>query len=120
MKIQVAFAFAVSVALAGCSVWPVDNDPDGMAYRAGANKVILALQSYKHDNGTFPPTLAGLTPRYLTALPDGPTLRYAAYTGGVSYRYIPSWPQLRPVWCQSVGNTTEWRCQEHLLEGLGS
>ena len=91
-----------------------------MAYRADANRVIMALQNYHHDNGTFPPTLNGLTPRYISAVPDEVTLHYAAYTGSLSYRYTPSWPQLRPVWCQSVGNTTEWHCQEHLLEGIGS
>jgi len=106
--------------LSGCSVWPVDNDPKGMSYRQDADRVIQALQSYHHDKGAFPGSLNRLVPSYLSALPSGPDLRYSAYDGSLSYRYTPSWPQLRPVWCRSVGNTTEWRCAEHISQGLGS
>ncbi|HUB84899.1 MAG TPA: membrane lipoprotein lipid attachment site-containing protein [Rhizomicrobium sp.] len=119
MKRIVLLTFAAAM-LTGCSVWPVDQDPKGMNYRRDADRVIDALQAYHHDKGTFPASLSGLTPAYLPALPDGPELRYEPYNGSLSYRYTPSWPQLRPVWCQSVGNTTEWRCQEHILEGMGS
>jgi hypothetical protein len=48
-------------------------------------------------------------------LPDTPTLRYAPADGSLSFSYIPTWPQLRPVWCNSVGDTTNWRCEEHVL-----
>jgi len=91
-----------------------------MGYRRNADRVIDALQAYHHDKGGFPSSLNGLVPAYIPALPDEPVLKYGAYDGSVSYRYTPSWPQLRPVWCASVGNTTEWRCAEHVLEGLGT
>jgi hypothetical protein len=115
-----SFAVAATVLLCGCSVWPTDQDPAGMNYRRDADRVIGALQSYHAAKGTFPATLNQLVPSYIAALPDGPPLRYDAVTGTLSYRYTPSWPQLRPVWCQSVGDSTEWRCQEHILEGLGT
>jgi hypothetical protein len=103
------------LALGGCQVWPVDQDPKGMDYRRNANKVVEAIQAYRHDHGALPPSLAALTPQYLRALPDAPMLDYHPYDGVVLYHYIPSWPQLRPVWCQSVGATTEWRCQERTV-----
>ncbi len=102
-------------ALGGCAVWPVDQDPAGMNYRRDSDRVILALQSYRHDKGAFPRDLNALVPSYIAALPEQPVLDYHALDGSLSYRYTPSWPQLRPVWCESVGNTTEWRCAEHLL-----
>ena len=86
-----------------------------MGYRRDADRVIEALQNYRRDKGAFPPALAALTPSYLPAIPETPRLDYHAYDGSLAYRYTPSWPQLRPVWCQSVGDTTEWRCKEHLL-----
>ena len=49
------------------------------------------------------------------AIPDDPHLDYHPYDGSVLYHYIPQWPQLRPVWCQSVGATTEWRCKEKVI-----
>src|ERR1700761_1987631 len=116
MKRILLLSVAVAT-LSGCSVWPVDNDPKGMAYRRDADRVIEALQTYHHDKGTFPANLNGLVPAYIAALPDGPELKYEPYDGTLSYRYTPSWPQLRPVWCQSVGNTTEWRCAEHITKG---
>jgi hypothetical protein len=104
------------LALAGCQVWPVDQDPKGMSYRRDANRVLNAIQDYQHEHGgAFPPSLATLAPRYIPALPDEPKLDYHPYDGSVVYHYIPSWPQLRPVWCQSVGSSTEWRCREHVV-----
>lgn len=110
--------FAVLLAgacLGACSVWPVNQDPKGMDYRREANRVIIALQSYHRDRGTFPADLNGLVPAYLPALPDEPTLNYRSSDGSIAFHYIPSWPQLRPVWCNSVGNSTDWRCAEHLI-----
>jgi hypothetical protein len=116
MKPRVAIAWAVAATmLAGCSVWPVDQDPKGMNYRRDADRVIGALQTYRHDHGAFPASLAQLAPAYIPALPGEPTLMYQSSDGSLAYHYIPSWPQLRPVWCASVGNTTNWRCEEHLL-----
>lgn len=101
---------------AGCSVWPVDQDPKGMNYRRNADRVLDAIQAYQKDHGgAFPRSLSELTPKYIPSLPDEPHLDYHPYDGSVVYHYIPSWPQLRPVWCQSVGSTTEWRCREHLV-----
>ena len=91
-----------------------------MNYRRDADRVIAALQNYHHDKGTFPPSLNGLVPGYIAALPDAPVLAYRAYDGSLSYRYTPSWPQLRPVWCASVADTTNWTCAEHVLQGLGT
>ena len=48
-------------------------------------------------------------------LPDVPQLRYYPATGALSYRYIPPFPQLRWTWCNSVGNSTNWNCKEHML-----
>jgi hypothetical protein len=111
-----ALAFcAAALALTACSVWPVDQDPKGMDYRRNANFVIEALQTYHNAHGAFPGALSELAPAYIAALPDEPELTYHAADGSVAYRYVPSWPQLRPVWCSSVGNTTNWRCEEHIL-----
>ena len=90
-----------------------------MNYRRDADRVIDALQNYHRDKGAFPASLNALTPGYIAALPSEPELQYESATGALSYRYIPSWPQLRAVWCRSVGDTTEWRCDEHVSEGLG-
>jgi hypothetical protein len=106
---------AALLALGGCSVWPVNQDPDGMAYRRNANQVVEAIQAYKQDKGVWPSSLAALTPAYIPALPDEPHLEYHPYDGSVLYHFIPQWPQLRPVYCQSVGATTEWRCKEKLI-----
>lgn len=101
--------------LSGCTIWPVNQDPAGMQYRRDADRVIEALQAYRRDNSGFPTTLDALTPRYLAALLDLPQLLYNYREGSLEYRYTPSWPQLRPVWCNSIGNTTDWKCAEHLL-----
>jgi len=102
--------------LSACSVWPVNQDPAGMEYRREANQIIFALQTYHHDNGAFPSTLAMLTPGYLAELPHVPALNYRVVDGSLEYAYIPSWPQLRPVRCISIGNTTDWRCAERLID----
>lgn len=114
MKLRVA-CLALTVLVAGCSVWPVDQDPNGMEYRRNANAVIDALQAYHRAHGAFPAQLADLAPTYLAGLPDEPVLTYHPASGSVEYRFIPSFPQLRPVRCTSVGDTTEWRCAEHIL-----
>lgn len=115
MKIRVLVLSAAAIVLAACSVWPVDQDPKGMDYRRNANFVIEALQNYHKAHGAFPSALSELTPTYIAALPDEPDLTYHPISGGLEYHYVPSWPQLRPVWCMSVGNTTDWKCQEHIL-----
>lgn len=116
MRTRAALALAAaSIAIAGCSVYPVAQDPDGLALRRNANRVMMALEDWHHDRGTFPQSLHELVPRFLPALPDAPPLKYQPADGSLSFRYIPSWPQLRPVWCASVGDTTNWVCSEHLL-----
>ena len=102
--------------LGSCSVWPVNQDPAGMEYRREANQIIDALQDYRRDKGNFPPTLAMLTPSYLPQLPHVPALTYRPSDCSLRYAYIPSWPQLRPVRCASIGNRTEWRCAEHIID----
>ena len=111
----IALVFVAAALLAGCSVYPVAQDPDGMALRRNANMVLMALQSWYHDKGSFPRHLAELVPAYMPALPDTPTLHYQPADGSLSFRYIPTWPQLRPVWCNSIGDTTNWHCEEHTL-----
>jgi hypothetical protein len=111
-RIPIVFALAL---LSACTVWPIGPDPYGMQGRRNANEVIMALQAYHRDAGAFPTTLEGLAPKYLPQLPDEPRFQYDRDLGTLSFRYTPSWPQLRPVWCSSVGNTTVWRCAEHLL-----
>ena len=106
---------AVAALLAGCSVYPVAQDPNGLELRRNANQVMMAIQSWHRDRGTFPMQLAELVPAYLPALPDAPALRYGRSDGSLSFHYVPNWPQLRPVWCSSVGDTTNWRCEEHTL-----
>jgi hypothetical protein len=101
--------------LAACSVWPVNQDPDGMEYRQQANQIIMALQSYHQQKGSFPADLGALVPGYAQAVPAGPGFEYDARDGSLAYHYTPTWPQLRPVRCNSVGNTTNWRCAEHLI-----
>lgn len=107
-------SIAAGLVLSACSVWPVNQDPRGMNYRRDANSVIMALQAYRKDKGMYPAELGALVPGYIAALPDEP-LTYNPADGSLSFHYIPSWPQLRPVWCNSVGNTTDWRCAEHLI-----
>ncbi len=51
--------------VSACTVWPVGQDPYGMNLRREANRTIMALQSYHHDHGAFPTSLASLTPQYL-------------------------------------------------------
>lgn len=77
--------------------------------------MLLALQAWHHDKGGYPGQLTQLVPTYLPGLPETPVLRYRASDGSLSFRYIPTWPQLRPVWCSSIGDTTNWRCQEHMI-----
>ncbi len=102
--------------LGGCTIWQVNQDPAGMNYRRDANRIIWALQNYRRENGAFPVTLGMLTPKYLPSLPEVPDISYEPRTGTLRYAYIPSWPQLRPVRCASEGNTTVWRCAEHLID----
>ena len=112
-----AFAGAVTLGLlSGCTIWPVNQDPAGMGYRREANQIIEALQDYRRATGQFPPTLGMLTPQYMASLPQIPDIRYNPADGSLGYAYIPSWPQLRPVRCASEGNTTVWRCAEHLID----
>lgn len=101
--------------LTACSVYPVAQDPDGLALRRNANQVLIALQAWHRDKGGFPDHLSVLVPAYMPQLPDAPALQYRPSDGSLSFRYIPTWPQLRPVWCNSVGDTTNWRCEEHIL-----
>ncbi|HEY5047852.1 MAG TPA: hypothetical protein VII49_07545 [Rhizomicrobium sp.] len=114
MRVFIAIVLACGF-LGGCSVWPVNQDPAGMNYRRDANRIIMALQTYRQQRGAFPSDLGALVPGWLPELPDGPKLQYDPHDGALSYHYTPSWPQLRPVWCTSVGNTTNWRCAEHLI-----
>jgi hypothetical protein len=114
LRRSVAVLLACTIA-AGCSVYPVAQDADGLALRRDANEVLMALQAWHRDRNGFPHSLAELVPAYLPALPDAPPLHYRSSDGSISFRYIPTWPQLRPVWCNSVGNTTNWVCAEHLL-----
>jgi hypothetical protein len=102
--------------LGGCAVWDVNQDPAGMNYRRDANRIIWALQDYRKDTGAYPVTLGMLTPKYLPSVPQIPDIRYEPRNGSLRYAYIPSWPQLRPVRCASEGNTTVWRCAEHLID----
>jgi hypothetical protein len=114
-RVSICVAAAALLALGGCQVWPVNQDPSGMNYRRSANRVVEAIQAYKQAKGAWPSSLAALTPAYIAAIPDDPHLDYHPYDGSVLYHYIPQWPQLRPVWCQSVGATTEWRCKEKVI-----
>lgn len=113
MLVLVLVLLAAATVLAACSVWPINQDPDGIAFRQDANHIIWALQDYRHDHGNFPAGLNMLTPQYIREMPDIPGLRYRPADGSLSYRYIPTWPQLRWTWCNSVGNSTVWRCEEH-------
>ena len=112
---RMLFALLAVTFVTGCTVWPIGEDQYGMELRREANATILALQAYHRDSGTFPATLDALSPRYLPAPPAIPRLEYDATDGSLFYKYTPSWPQLRPVWCRSVGNATDWKCEEHLL-----
>ena len=114
---QRAYAGLIVVGLlGGCTIWQVNQDPAGMSYRQDANHIIWALQNYQRDNGEFPVTLGMLTPKYLPSLPEVPDITYEPRNGSLRYAYTPSWPQLRPVRCASEGNTTVWRCAEHILD----
>ncbi|HTQ14361.1 MAG TPA: hypothetical protein VMH86_10835 [Rhizomicrobium sp.] len=109
------FVIALAFALCACSVWPVNQDPYGMGLRRDADRVLRAVEAYQHENRALPASLAALVPKYLPAIPDLPHMEYTPADGSLAYRYIPSWPQLRPVWCHSVGDSTDWQCAEHLI-----
>ncbi|HEX3667313.1 MAG TPA: hypothetical protein VHU23_18975 [Rhizomicrobium sp.] len=108
-------ALGVCATLSACAVYPIGQDADGLDMRRDANRVMMALEDWHRTKGAFPRTLDELVPRYLPALPKEPVLHYRATDGSLAFRYVPSWPQLRPVWCSSVGNSTNWVCSEHLL-----
>ncbi|MGD0192304.1 MAG: hypothetical protein ABSD74_16330 [Rhizomicrobium sp.] len=114
MRGSIALVLACGL-LGACSVWPVNQDPDGMDYRRAGNQIIEALQSYRQQKGQFPPDLAALVPGFLPGLPDKPAYDYDPRNGSLAYHYTPTWPQLRPVRCNSEGNTTVWHCAEHLI-----
>jgi hypothetical protein len=113
---RAVFALFALGLLSSCSVWDVNQDPAGMNYRRSANEIIMALQNYRRDKGEFPVTLGMLAPGYMPSLPEVPDVRYEPRDGSLRYAYTPSWPQLRPVRCVSEGNTTVWRCTEHILD----
>lgn len=115
---RVAMWAALVPLLAGCSVWPVNQDPAGITWRQNANHILFALQRYHGRTGQFPATLRALVPGYLPSLPEVPRLTYDSATGSLAYHYIPSFPQLRWTWCESIGDSTNWRCAEHLLTGF--
>ncbi len=101
--------------LAACAVYPIGQDADGLGLRRDANRVMMALEDWHRTRGNFPRALNELVPQYLPAIPKEPVLHYRPADGSLAFRYVPTWPQLRPVWCASVGNTTNWVCAEHLL-----
>src|SRR5580704_18910464 len=102
------------VGLSACTVWPTGEDPYSLKARRDANRVIDAIQTYHQQKGAFPPSLGALVPAYLPSLPAGPELQYNSNDGSLAYHYIPSWPQLQWTWCNSVGDTTEWRCTKKM------
>jgi hypothetical protein len=114
-RAAILLAIITSATLAACAVYPVGQDADGLDLRRDANRVMMALEDWHRAKGNFPRTLDQLVPQYLPAVPTEPVLRYRPADGSLAFRYVPSWPQLRPVWCSSVGNTTNWVCAEHLL-----
>lgn len=109
-----ASLIGAALTLGACSVWPVNQDPDGMEWRANANHILFAVQNYRQRTGHYPATIEALVPLDLPDLPNVPNLRYDARDGSLQYHYIPTWPQLRWTWCQSRGDTTNWQCTEHL------
>ena len=58
MRSRLVFAAAAAAMLAACSVYPVAQDPDGLALRRNANTVLIALQSWHRDKGSFPTHLS--------------------------------------------------------------
>ena len=114
MRVQLAIAL-VCLAVSACAVYPIGQDADGLQLRRGANRVMMAIEDWHREKGTFPQNLGELVPQFLPAIPREPRLRYHPADGSLAFRYVPTWPQLRPVWCSSVGATTNWVCSEHLL-----
>lgn len=114
MRLRSAFAL-VGLGLAACAVYPIGQDADGLELRRGANRVMMAIEDWHREKGTFPQGLGELVPQYLPAIPKRPRLQYHPADGSLAFRYVPTWPQLRPVWCSSVGATTNWVCAEHPL-----
>ncbi|MGH6871771.1 MAG: hypothetical protein ACREHE_09705 [Rhizomicrobium sp.] len=112
---RLVLPLAAALMLSACTVWPVGQDPYGMDLRRGANEILMAIQSYHRDTGAYPASLASLAPKYLPAAPEIPRLAYDSGDGSLAYKYTPSWPQLRPVWCHSIGDQTDWNCEEHIL-----
>jgi hypothetical protein len=51
-------------------------------------EMALALELYYNDNGSYPVSLAGLTPLYLTTLPVAPTAEGACTAAQNTYTYI--------------------------------
>jgi hypothetical protein len=114
MHLRCAVALAC-LGVAACAVYPIGQDADGLNLRRDANRVMMAIEDWHREKGTFPQSLGELVPQYLPAIPREPRLQYHSADGSLAFRYVPTWPQLRPVWCSSVGATTNWVCAEHLL-----
>ncbi|HEY3637494.1 MAG TPA: hypothetical protein VGK90_05025, partial [Rhizomicrobium sp.] len=75
----------ISAILAGCAVYPVGQDADGLNLRRDANHVMMAVEAWHHDKGTFPRTLGELVPQYLPALPREPELHYHPADGSLAF-----------------------------------
>ncbi|MCG3212653.1 MAG: hypothetical protein FOGNACKC_06328 [Anaerolineae bacterium] len=92
---------------------------DGPTVEAGqkqANKLLVALEQYKHDTGSYPSDLNLLVPTYLPALPR-PAWRwpyeYELRAGGeefvISFRVGRN---MDGDYCEYNSQTKAWRCTD--------
>lgn len=66
LKTKIAFTLLVTILLTACSNW---NKRNVDATIVNGNKVVLAIEKYKQQNGKYPKKLIELTPSYIAELP---------------------------------------------------
>jgi hypothetical protein len=108
--------FALSLAactalLCGCSPWPIGEDPQGRSLLENADRVLVAANTYRKENGRAPGTLKELAPTYLAALPPEPQLRYDAGRGALEFIYTPSLSS-GLVYCRAALGDPAFHCDQ--------
>lgn len=92
------------------------NGPTAWQGQERAVGLIMALEQYETDTGSYPPNLELLTPAYLPNIPQpalGWQYQYEAQTGGEEF--ILSFMIGRSLdgdYCEYTSVTKHWRCSD--------
>ena len=74
--------FAAMLALSGCS-----RTSEFKAQALAGQPIVRAIEDYRKQTGSYPPSLAALTPKYLATVPDIPDESQHKFTGW-DYRIV--------------------------------